>query len=92
MSELRPYSSVKRYIKTKYGKKNEIILRRFKCKSCGKVHRELTDQVIPYKHYERDVIEGVIEGLITPEVLGFEDYPCEATMKRWKSLKSNILL
>ena len=27
---------------------------------------------------------GVLEGLITCETLGFEDYPCEMTMIRWR--------
>lgn len=39
--------------------------------------------VFPYKQYEAELISGVVEGLITAETLGFEDYPCESTMKRW---------
>ena len=31
----------------------------------------------------KDIIEGVQNGIITSESLGFEDYPCEETMKRW---------
>lgn len=56
----------------------------FRCIKCGSYHRKLPDGVTPYKHYESDVIEGVTEGLITPWTYGFEDYPCEMTMKRWK--------
>lgn len=53
---------------------------------CGVLHRELTEEILPHKHYEADIIFGVIEGLITPETLGFEDYPCEMTMLRWKNM------
>ena len=31
------------------------------------------------------MIRGVLEGLITSDTLGFEDYPCEATMANWRS-------
>ena len=34
---------------------------------------------------------GVIEGLITPETLGYEDYPCEMTMHRWMNEKNRLL-
>ena len=40
--------------------------------------------ILPFKHYEKDIIEGVTEGWITSDTLGYEDYPCEMTMKRWR--------
>ena len=43
------------------------------------------------KEYESEIIIGVIEGLITPETLGYEDYPCEMTMNRWLSEKNRLL-
>ena len=46
----------------------------------------------PYKQYEAEVIIGVLEGLITCETLGFEDFPCEMTMLRWLSQKAQLLL
>ena len=39
-----------------------------------------------------EVIIGVLEGLITCETLGFEDFPCEMTMFRWLSQKAQLLL
>lgn len=41
--------------------------------------------IYPYKQYESEIIDGVIEGLITCDTVGFEDYPCELTMIRWKT-------
>lgn len=40
---------------------------------------------VPYKQYEAEVIIGVLEGFITCETIGFEDYPCEMTMVRWQA-------
>ena len=42
------------------------------------------DFLHPYKQYDSEIIDGVIEGLIDSDTLGFEDYPCEMTMKRWR--------
>lgn len=38
------------------------------------MHRELPDFIFPYKQYEAEIIIGVLEGFITCETLGFEDY------------------
>lgn len=72
-NKLKYYDSVKRILKTKGGKAKKIIIRRLRCISCKSLHKE----------YESEVIKGVIDGLITPETLGYEDYPCEMTMNRW---------
>ena len=80
---LRYYDSVKRIVRTRYGKTNFIKVRRLKCDACKKVHRELPDYILPFKHYEADIIFGVVEGLISPDVLGFEYYPCQSTINEW---------
>ena len=41
--------------------------------------------IYPYKQYEAEIIDGVVEGFITCDTIGFEDYPCELTMFRWRS-------
>ena len=71
-------------MRTKYGIKNKVDIRRFRCQKCGAVHRELPNFIFPYKQYDAEIIIGVLEGLITCETLGFEDYPCEMTMFRWR--------
>ena len=85
--EQNRYGTVKRIKRSKRGETETTVLQRLQCKQCKYVHRVLPDDILPYKHYERDVIEGVQEGLIDSNVLGFEDYPCEMTMKRWRSQK-----
>lgn len=91
--KLKYYDTVKRRIKGKTGKERILYIRRFKCVECRKTHRELPPDIMPYKQYESNIVNGVREGWITPETLGFEDYPCEQTMKRWCSAKyANYLM
>lgn len=66
------------------GEKRYLTLRRMKCSVCGRLHNELPDCSVPYKHYGNEVIENVLDEVSTPEDASTEDYPCEATMHRWK--------
>lgn len=88
---LKYYDRVKRVVRSKYGHKQELNIRRLRCVKCNALHRELPDTIFPYKQYETDIIIGVLEGLINCETLGFEDYPCEITMKRWCSQNLQLL-
>lgn len=90
--QLRYFDTVKRIVRTKARTTKWIEIRRVRCTVCGSLHRELPEELLPYKQYETDVIIGVLEGLITCETLGFEDYPCEMTMARWMAKKQQILL
>ena len=81
---LKYYDSVQRIVRTKGGITTWIVIRRLRCENCNGVHRELPESIFPYKQYESEVILGVIEGLITSDTLGYEDYPCEMTMARWR--------
>ena len=47
-------------------------------------YRILPDFLAPHKHYDIDIITGVLNGEITSDLLAFEDYPCERTMERWQ--------
>ena len=77
------YDTVTRVVRTKGRKTNRVRIRRLRCKGCRRVHREIPSYIYPYKQYESEVIDGVIDGYISPETLGFEDYPCELTMLSW---------
>lgn len=48
-----------------------------------KLHNELPSVVLTYKHYDSEVISGVLEKVVTPDDLDSEDYPCGATMLLW---------
>lgn len=79
------YDKVERLIKTKGGAEKRVWIVRTKCTKCGAIHRILPKNILPYKHYEKDIIDGVRENLIDSDTLGYEDYPCEKTMERWKN-------
>ena len=80
---LKYYDNVKRIVRGKGGKKQCIKIRRVRCIICRRLHRELPEFMVPYKQYETEIIQGVLEGFITSDTIGFEDYPCEMTMLRW---------
>lgn len=89
---LKYYDTVRRIVRTKARITKKAYIRRFSCQQCGHMHRELPDYIFPYKQYEAEIIVGVVEGLITSSTLGFEDYPCEMTMKRWRARYLQFLM
>lgn len=88
--EMKYYDKVQRILRTKNRQSEWVFIPRFKCQGCGHIIRNLPNYIYPYKQYETEIISGVLDGTITCETLGFEDYPCEMTMKRWKNTYSNI--
>ena len=77
------YDNVSRIVRQKGGDKQTVKVKRFRCVECKHIRRELPDYIFPYKQYDAAIIQGVVEGFITPTTIGFEDYPCEVTMLRW---------
>ena len=78
------YRDSRKRIRKKDGGINEHLqIRRFRCCDCHSLHNELPDCLVPHKHYEAEVISGVIDGVVTPNDLESEDYPCMRTMIRW---------
>ena len=65
------------------GIKERLMIRRFRCQNCHSYHNELPDCLVPYKHYEAEVIAGVLDEVIRPDDLDSEDYPSFNTMLRW---------
>lgn len=63
--------------------KEHLMIRRFQCQNCHSYHNELPDCLVPNKHYEAEVIAGVLDGVVLPEDLDSEDYPSFNTMLRW---------
>lgn len=64
-----------RICKKEGGIKEHLMIRRFRCCDCHSYHNELPDCLVPYKHYEAEVISGVLDEVIRPEDLESEDYP-----------------
>lgn len=89
-SELRYRDSRERIWRTYGGKTFHIQIRRLKCPGCHRLHNELPNILVPHKHYGAEVIENVVDEVVTPEDEATEDYPCTATMERWKDWISRI--
>ena len=83
--DLKYYDSVRRIVRTKRRESNWIVVPRYQCVGCGCIRRFLPNYIYPYKQYESEIIDGVISGFISCNTIGFEDYPCEMTMNRWKT-------
>lgn len=89
--ELKYYDKVPSIVRTKGRCTKWFIIRRLRCNKCGMLHRELPEYVYPYKQYESELIAGVLDGTITSDTLGYEDYPCQATMLNWMSQRPKYL-
>lgn len=77
--------SKKRTLITNDGEKQVFSLKRMYCPECDRLHIVLPDVFIPYKHYEKQAIEGIIQG---------ENDCCAAddsTLYRWKHSKAPTL-
>lgn len=82
-SDLKYYDKVSRMVRTKNRKASIITIKRFKCPVCNCIHRNLPNNIFPYKQYDARIITGVIEGKITSDMIDYEDYPCEMTMTKF---------
>lgn len=84
-SSLRYRDSRMRVRMKEGGEKQYIRIRRLRCSNpeCLRYHQELPDCIVPFKHYDSEVISGVLDGIVKEEDLDTEDYPCAATMLRW---------
>ena len=89
---LKYYDSVSRIQRTKNRETHYISIRRLVCCSCKRIHREIPESVVPYAQYEKELITAVQEGIISETTLGYEDYPCNMTMSRWRSRYLQCLL
>ena len=58
---LRYRDSRPRIRKKEGGVKERLMIRRFRCQNCRTYHNELPDCLVPYKHYEAEVIAGVLD-------------------------------
>lgn len=75
---------VRRKVRSMYELSECILLPRVKCADCGKLHRVVPGFLLPYKQYEKSVIEGVRDGELNEYSPGLENLP-GITFKRWNS-------
>ena len=90
--ELKYYDKVPRMVRTKNREKSIIAVERLRCLTCNRINRYLPNNIFPYKQYDAKIIMGVIENRITSDIIDYENYPCEMTMARWRTLNLQSLL
>ena len=75
---------VRRGLKLIGGEKKQYMINRMKCTNggCCRLHRQLTDDMIKFKQYAAEVIEDVIDEVISEED-GLKN-PCDGSMKHWR--------
>ena len=66
------------------GERKLYMINRLQCTNggCRKLHRQLTDGMIKFKQYAAEVIEDVIDDVISEED-GIKN-PCDGTMRHWR--------
>ena len=71
------------------GERCTLIIRRLRCKDCQKVHHELPNFLVPYKHYAAAVIEAVVEVAADASMVAaaVED----STQRRWRGWMADLL-
>jgi len=74
----------KRIMRDHGGKTDHVMIRRLKCPHCQRLHNELPNILVPRKHYKAEVIENIVDEAVTTDDDIAEDFPCEATICRWK--------
>ena len=69
-----------RDLKNLIGEKRHFSLRRLRCEGCGKHHTEIPDIIQPYKHYDSETIQCVLDGSKEAEECAADN----STIRRWK--------
>ena len=78
------YDYYKRLVRGEYGRRYKIDIERFRCRDCRKIFRILPDNLLPYKQYERAVIEMFVNDDSDIIEIEWEDYPCESIKNEWR--------
>ena len=56
------------------GGRKLYMINRMECTGCGRIHRQLTDGMVKFKQYAAEVIEDVIDGVISEGHAGAEPH------------------
>jgi len=66
-----------------------LMVRRVKCKRCNRIHHVLPDIVVPYKRYDAETIEKIIEG--NQDVICCEESTINRIKTWWTEVQSYVV-
>jgi hypothetical protein len=82
-SDLSYRDCIQRKTKNVLGETRNFLLRRLRCQNpkCKKLHTELPSIIQPYKHYDSNTIQSVLDGNVGASECAADN----STIRRWKS-------
>jgi uncharacterized protein YbaR (Trm112 family) len=70
-----------RKLKDILGEVLRLFVRRLRCQVCKKLHTELPSIIQPYKHYDSNAIQSVLDGSVDASACSADN----STIRRWKA-------
>jgi hypothetical protein len=80
IGKLKVIGSRRRGLTNSAGYDETLVIRRLRCKRCGKIHHELPDKVIPYKRHCTETVENIINGEVDDVCC---DFVTEDRIRAW---------
>ena len=68
-----------------------LLVQRVRCKGCGRIHHVLPDTIVPYKRYDAETIEAVIDGNPEEALCELEEREIYRIKSWWAEMKLYIL-
>jgi len=68
-----------------------LLVQRVRCKDCGKIHHVLPDIIVPYKRYDAETIESIIEGNPEEALCELEEQEIYRIKTWWREMMHYIL-
>jgi len=68
-----------------------LLVQRVRCKGCGKIHHVLPDIIVPYKRYDAETIEAIIEDRPEESSCGLDEQEIYRAKTWWAKMKRYIL-
>ena len=63
-----------------------LLIQRVLCKGCGRIHHVLPDMVVPYKRYDAETIEAIIEGEPEKAPCGLDETEIHRVKAWWRDM------
>ena len=68
-----------------------LLVQRVRCKGCGKIHHVLPDTIVPYKRYDAQTIEAIINGNPEEALCELDEQEIYRIKTWWAKMKRYIL-